>query len=100
MTVFELSVPITHGQESLTELTINEPTAKQIREIGIPFRISASAGSQDFDFNADRMCRYISKLAAIPPSVVDQICASDFMRIAAVICGFFEKSPDSVNKTL
>lgn len=98
MTVFQLSVPITHGQESLTELTINEPTAKQIREIGIPFRISALAGGQDFEINAERMCRYISKLALIPPSVVDQICAFDFVRISEVIGSFFEKSPGLTNK--
>lgn len=37
MTVIKLTTPITHGEKTLTELTIAAPTAKQIRESGCLF---------------------------------------------------------------
>lgn len=98
MTVIKLTTPITHGEKTLTVLTIAAPTAKQIREVGMPFRVSADVGSRDFEMNTERLCRYISKLAAIPPSVVDQLSAADFMKISGVIGDFFAESPALVNK--
>jgi hypothetical protein len=82
-----LSSPITAHGEEVTELTLQEPTGKHIREIGsIPFGIDSSG---DIKLDAKSIAQYISKLCAIPMSSVDAINPGDFFEISWLIVGMF-----------
>lgn len=83
--IFTLTKTIKHGDQELTEIELREPTAKDIRVHGLPV-------SSDMDVKTDVVHKYIVTLAALPPSVVDQICARDFVQLVAVVAGFFGDS--------
>nr|DAL40578.1 MAG TPA_asm: tail assembly chaperone protein [Caudoviricetes sp.] len=88
---FELSTPIYQGTEEIKTLTIMRPTLKIIKLIGTPFKVSAK--EDEFDIRADRLAQYISKCCALPPSVIDDIDAYDYVQLAGVFAAFFDRSP-------
>lgn len=75
-----------HGDDNVRELTLREPTGKDLRTLGLPFTISATG-----QVNPDSavIARHISALAGIPPSSVDQLSAADFMTCSIAVMGFF-----------
>lgn len=83
---FNLTKSIKHGEEELMELDLREPTAKDIKKLGFPIDLKGG------DLRTSVIHGYICDLAAIPPSVVDQISAKDFLGLVAVITGFFGES--------
>src|SRR5215469_7383652 len=85
---------IAHGKET-SELSLREPTGKDLRKTGVPFRVQPD-GIPTYDTEA--CAKLISELAAIPSSSVDQLDALDFVRLCdALITPFF--SPVSSQKT-
>lgn len=88
---FKLSRPIkAHGDE-VTELTLSEPTAKDVRELGYPFMAIAGAnGVAEPKLYPDIGAKYISRLAKIPMSSVDQLTPGDLFVLHSEVCGFFE----------
>ena len=75
METFTLSQPIQHGSEQLFELTLRDPTAKDVNDLGLPFKLDASLISEP----VPAVCaKYISRLASIPPNVVEKIALSDY----------------------
>lgn len=88
---FALSKPITAHGEEVAELEISEPTARDVRELGYPFMAMPGAdGQADFKLFPDVGAKYISRLAKIPMSSVDQMSPGDLMVLHTEICGFFE----------
>lgn len=90
----EVKVPLrrpiqAHGEE-LRELTLREPTGKDLRVMGLPFGFSAGGEVQ---IDAAATHRAISTLAGIPPSSVDQLSAQDFMGVTGALMGFFGEAP-------
>lgn len=86
MTTITLTRPIQAHGEELRELTLREPTGKDLRTLGLPFTVSAS-GQVNPDSGA--LARHIGVLAGIPPSSVDQLSATDFMTCTVAVLGFF-----------
>lgn len=82
----ELTKPIKHGQEVIDVLTLREPTAKDIKTLGLPFDVS----TKNVDTNA--VFNYLVALAALPPSVIDQMSASDFTKAIGGVASFFGDS--------
>ena len=82
-----LAAPVEAHGETLTELTLREPTGKDIRSFGMPFRIGAEDGSIVIDSAA--MHRYIAGLAGLPPSAVDRMTPTDWQAAMAAVLGFF-----------
>ena len=82
-----LSKPIEAHGETLAELTLREPSGKDIRTFGMPYRIGAEDGSVIID--AAAMHRYIAGLAAVPPSTVDKMPPADWSAAMAAVMGFF-----------
>lgn len=78
---FKLTVPIKRGEDTIEVLELREPTAKDIKVLGFPI-----TGEKRVD--AAVVYDYIERLAAIPPSTVDQISASDFIGLMALVLGF------------
>lgn len=87
---FVLSRPIkAHGDE-LHELELAEPTSKDVRELGYPFSaVPAANGEADLKLFPEVGAKYISRLAKIPMSSVDQLAPGDFLLLHTELCGFF-----------
>lgn len=67
---FTLSQPVQHGTEELMELTLREPTPKDVGALGLPYRLHADLTSEP----VPAVCtKYISRLAGIPTSVVEKL---------------------------
>lgn len=81
-----LSKPIKHGDELVVELDLREPTAKEIKVIGLPLNV------KDEDVRTEVIHKYICALAVLPPSVVDQMSAKDFIGAMGVVMNFFGES--------
>lgn len=74
-----------HGDE-LYVLELREPTGKDVRELGFPYTASGDAGVK---MDAGVIAKYISRLAGVPPSSVDEMQPSDLNTISWEIVGFF-----------
>lgn len=89
METFTLSQPIQHGSEQIFELTLREPAAKDVNDLGLPFKLDASLLSEP----VPAVCaKYISRLAGIPPSVVEKIALSDYTMLLYRVVAFFTPS--------
>lgn len=82
-----------HGDE-LYVLELREPTGKDVRELGFPYTASGDAGVK---MDAGVIAKYISRLAGVPPSSVDEMQPSDLNTISWEIVGFFlgSSTPDN-----
>jgi hypothetical protein len=86
VTVVRLSKPIEAHGNTLSELKLREPTGRDLRTCGVPYRLGADESMQ---IEASVMHRMIAQLAQVPPSAVDQLSASDWQEAATVVLGFF-----------
>ena len=77
----KLKVPVQVEGEHVTEITLNEPTVKDLREMD---HASGDVG---------RAAALIGSLAGWPPSSVNAIASGDFTAICEVMSGFFGEVP-------
>lgn len=88
-----LTKPITAHGETLNELELREPTAKELRKSGAPFIvIERDNGNAATEFQLENAANLISELAAIPPTSVDTMSAPDFLRAVGALMRFFGAS--------
>lgn len=93
---FKLSKPIKAHGEELFELVLAEPTGKDVRELGYPFMaVPGAGGVAEPKLYPDIGAKYISRLAKIPMSSVDQMAPGDLFVLHSEICGFFEAEEGS-----
>lgn len=85
----ELARPISSAGETLHSLELKEPCAKDIAESGFPYT-AKETGEVSIDAKACRLL--LAKIAAIPPSSVDQLSPADFQEACILIVGFFQRS--------
>ena len=74
-----------HGTE-VFELTLRAPTGKDVRELGYPYKLG---GDESVTLDADRIARYVTRLANVPLSSVDQIVPYDMNNLAWAVTSFF-----------
>jgi hypothetical protein len=87
MTKLTLSKPIqAHGAE-ISELDISEPTGKDVRELGFPYKHYVDGSIQ---FLADKTAAYLVRLSKIPMSSVDQMSPADINNASMVLSNFFQ----------
>lgn len=82
-----------HGEE-LQELTLREPSGKDLRLCGMPYRVTQG---EEVVIDSAVMARLIVSLAAVPMSSVDQLSAADFQEVTGVVMGFFQQAPTAVS---
>ena len=88
MTVsFNLKKAIKHGEDEIVTLEFREPTAKDIKNLGYPVTVKE-------EIDAGVIFNYTVALTNLPPSVIAQISARDFVQITGVVAGFFGDSED------
>ena len=87
----KLSRPIQAHGEEVSEITLREPTADDVMQIGSPQLLvpSADGESAGVEIRAKVIGQYITRLASIPPSSVKALPIVDFMQCQQVIMGFF-----------
>lgn len=81
-----LSKSITAHNETLTVLEFCEPTGKDVRELGYPYQIG---NDESIKLSALVTAKYISRLANIPMSSLDEMSPADMGLAGALIVNFF-----------
>ena len=91
MTTVSLSKPIKAHGDDVSEITLREPTTKDVIEIGLPTLIIPGDDGQStgVEIRQKVVARYISRLAAIPMGSVEALSLSDFSLCTAAVMGFF-----------
>lgn len=87
----KLSKPVKAHGEEVSELTLREPTTKDVRELGFPYAVALSEQNR-IVFDAAVVAKYLVKLAGVPLSSIDQLSLPDFQALQGVVQGFFGHS--------
>lgn len=87
--IVKLKKPIKVGEEDVTELELREPTVKDITEIGYPYRVSQSTSGSGMEILPAVVIKYVSKLAAVPPSALNGLSISDLTALQTEVMNFF-----------
>lgn len=82
----ELVYPLKFSEETITNIEFKRPKQKLIRKLGYPFALKEDGEIRLFP---DIVARYISELAALPMSVVDEMDAEDVLSASVEIASFF-----------
>lgn len=85
----KLTKAITAHGEEISELDLREPTGKDVQELGFPYIVLMTGDDQALQIQAKTVGKYVSRLAAVPPSTIDQLSASDLSALSGVVLGFF-----------
>lgn len=85
---FELSKPIKAHGEEVTSLELSEPTTKDVMELGYPYLLIPGE-LEGIQLQPKIAGRYISRLAKIPMSSVEQLSINDLQQLQVLIMGFF-----------
>lgn len=94
---YQLTTPIMAHDEELTTLTLKELTTKTVRKLGLPYRLDEKGVPYPLP---EIMAHYISALAVIPLSSVDQLSVVDFNTLSFTVLGFFLSSAQAVEAKL
>jgi hypothetical protein len=87
-TVYPLKKVITAHGEEVAELRLREGTTADARALkSLPYYVQADG--ETVALNLDVCAKYISRLAGIPLSSVDQLCLSDLNALAWAVTGPF-----------
>ena len=78
--------PSTAHGETLSVLEFDEPTGKDVRELGYPYQMNQD---ESVRLLAHVVSKYIVRLAKVPQSSVDQMSPADLNAAAWLVAGFF-----------
>ncbi|MDP3088869.1 MAG: phage tail assembly protein [Methylotenera sp.] len=84
-----LTKSITAHGEPITEIELREPTGREVQDIGFPYLVLMNDDTEAIQIQAKAVGKYVSKLAGIPPSSVDQMSAADLSACTGVVMSFF-----------
>lgn len=98
--IITLEKPVMHGNSELSSLALREVTTEDIIALGMPY----SVGSNDDDelvvtIKPKGIARYVSKLGAVPPSIVSKLAPADFFKCQEAVMTFLGQSAGSEPKT-
>ena len=86
MKELELMKPVSAHGETIGVLEFNEPTGKDVRELGYPYQMNQD---ESIKLQAHIIAKYIVRLANVPLSTVDQMSPGDLNSAGWLIAGFF-----------
>lgn len=81
----KLSSVIKNGTDEIKEITLREPTGVDVTKLGVPFYFHG----EDLKLDMNVVAAYISRLGAVPPSVVGKLSPKDMVNFAGVVGNFF-----------
>jgi hypothetical protein len=89
---FTLRTPIkAPNGDPLRKLALREPTARDIRELGLPYTVEAGRGGQGggMRFDTQVIARYIERLGGVTMTDIDTLHPLDFNDIVQAVVAFF-----------
>ena len=98
MKTVKLKQPIEAYGDTVTEITLREPTGKDIRKCGVMFKSwTDESGVVCNGADAEAVARSISHLGNLPLGSVDALSALDFMECMQAVTSFFNAAdgPDT-----
>jgi hypothetical protein len=86
-----LDDPVNAYGEQVATLVINSPKGADILECGYPFATERNprTGAMSDTINVPAMRQLLSKMAQVPESTIDQLCAVDLYRAIEAVKFFF-----------
>ncbi|QGU14872.1 phage tail assembly protein [Leclercia sp. 119287] len=81
-----LNQPVSAHGETISVLEFQEPTGKDVRELGYPYQMNQD---ESIKLQAHIIAKYIVKLAGVPLSTVDQMSPGDLNTAGWLVAGFF-----------
>lgn len=84
-----LEKPVMAHGEMVSALSFREPTGGDIEKAGLPITIDFENGVPRLTINTREMGAMMSELAAVPPSAIKMLSASDWSSCAWKLSGFF-----------
>lgn len=81
-----LNQPVNAHGETISVLEFQEPTGKDVRELGYPYQMNQD---ESIKLQAHIIAKYIVKLAGVPLSTVDQMSPGDLNTAGWLVAGFF-----------
>ena len=81
-----LSKPIKAHGEEIHVLELREPTGKDVRELGYPYQLNKD---DSVKLLAGVVASYLTRLADIPPSSVDDMNPADLNAAGWLVASFF-----------
>lgn len=86
MQELQLTKPVRAHGETVSVLEFEEPTGKDVRELGFPYKMDSE---QSILLNSGVIAKYISRLAKVPPGTVDEMSPVDLNNASWLVAGFF-----------
>lgn len=83
---YQLKTPIEHANETIEELDLKEPNTKLAKQLGLPYAVGTDGAPRP---NTAVCAAYLSKLAGLPPSVIETLNLADFNALCWAVVGFF-----------
>jgi len=87
--IIELSKPITVAGSPVSELGLREPTVDDVIELGYPFLVMQGDNGTAIQLQPKIVMKYVSRLAAVPPSSLKTISLGDLSKLQEAVMGFF-----------
>ena len=84
--IVKLSKPLATGE---TELDLREPTVDDVGDLGYPFVMDINDGGTSLRLQPKVVLKYVSRLAAVPPSSLKTLSLGDLSKLQEVVMGFF-----------
>lgn len=84
-----LSKPLKVGDAEIKELELREPGVEDVIEIGYPYLLIVGDGDTKMEIRPSVVVKYVSKLAAVPPSSIKKLSLADLIKVQSVVMGFF-----------
>lgn len=100
MITIQLEKPVTHGDESIEEITLRDMKMEDVYKIGYPYVLSGMEDEIEIVIKPKIIAKYISRLGNVPPSVVEQITFKDLTAFQGAIMGFLGRSETDQKMTL
>lgn len=89
MAKIKLAKPIIHGDETISELELRDPTVQDVTDIGYPFVLVTGEGDTAIELRPKIVMRYAARLSGLPPSSLSDITLADLSRLQTEVMGFF-----------
>jgi len=91
----KLSKAITVAGEQVSELELREPTVDDVSDLGYPFLLLQSDNGTAVDMRPKTVLKYVSRLAAVPPSSLKKLTLADLSTLQTEIMGFFGEEAET-----
>ena len=93
--IVRLSKPIIHGEDSLAEIELRDPIVDDVAELGYPFLVVSGDNGTGIELRPKVVLKYVSRLAAIPPSSLKTLSLGDLSALQNAVMGFFGEEAET-----